>query len=307
MNLEKYKFICYNGEVAKAQSNVVITQALDTTRFNEIYEEAFFVHFYEGPLQMELYHAHQGYEINLCIKGNCTLKVFDKQYAVRDQTMSILNNEEFHLVVGNDDSQYQRLVFFFNDKFIENISTICFDFLEVFKNRFEGFCNVTSLDDRNFYRILDICDEIHYCFYHQSKANNAMLELLLGQLLIKISTIYKNKDNYVEISNKLQLKRAQPMIDFIRKNISQKLQLEDLCREFFMSKSTLIDIFNKAVQLSPKKFIIYERIAKAKRLLKSGLPAAEVCIQTGFNDSSHFSRTFHTIVGKTPKQFANDC
>ena len=51
------------------------------------------------------------------------------------------------------------------------------------------------------------------------------------------------------------------------------------------------------------KYIVTRRIAEAKHLLMQGAPVTDACYRSGFNDLSHFIRTFHNAVGVPPGKY----
>lgn len=87
---------------------------------------------------------------------------------------------------------------------------------------------------------------------------------------------------------------VQKEIDFITKNLSRKITLDELCGVSGKSARTLHREFRKAVGKSPGDYIIDMRIAKAKTLLgRKGSTLKKVAAKTGFCSSAHLSRTLH--------------
>lgn len=66
----------------------------------------------------------------------------------------------------------------------------------------------------------------------------------------------------------------------------------------------LVRSFSAAFGIAPHQYLISRRIALARRLLLDGRPAAEVAVEAGFHDQSHFTRHFKRIVGTTPGRYA---
>ena len=54
---------------------------------------------------------------------------------------------------------------------------------------------------------------------------------------------------------------------------------------------------------TPSQYIIICRIPGAKELLADGYTVEYTCGKAGFNNLSHFSRTFKNKVGMSPKQY----
>ena len=85
---------------------------------------------------------------------------------------------------------------------------------------------------------------------------------------------------------------VQKEIDFIAKNLSRKITLDELCGVSGKSARTLHREFRKAVGRSPGDYIIDMRVAKAKTLLgRKGSTLKKVAAKTGFCSSAHLSRT----------------
>lgn len=63
-------------------------------------------------------------------------------------------------------------------------------------------------------------------------------------------------------------------------------------------------IFKQSLGITPYKYVIQQRIERAKQLLKQNkLPLKEVALRCGFYDQSAFSRTFKRFVDLTPKDY----
>lgn len=94
--------------------------------------------------------------------------------------------------------------------------------------------------------------------------------------------------------------------DYIHKNFTSSITLEDLSRHSGLSKNRLISIFKRLYHTTPIKYINTLRIYRAEELLQStDLPITQIALECGFNDSNYFTRTFHAIKGITPRDFRN--
>ena len=85
---------------------------------------------------------------------------------------------------------------------------------------------------------------------------------------------------------------VQKELDYIERNLGEKITLEALCAVSGLSVSTLSRKFRQAVGRSPGDYIIAARIAKAKCLLDvPGATLESVALATGFCNAGHLSRT----------------
>jgi AraC family transcriptional regulator len=95
-----------------------------------------------------------------------------------------------------------------------------------------------------------------------------------------------------------QGKRAAEMM---RENLNEKIHLSDMAGECGLSVSHFTRAFRKSFGMSPHRWLLERRIDRAKALLAtSGLPIADIALQSGFCDQAAFTRAFGRIVGDSP-------
>jgi len=89
--------------------------------------------------------------------------------------------------------------------------------------------------------------------------------------------------------------------ELLAENLSGNLPLAVLARECGVSMSQFSKAFRKTVGIPPHKWVVQQRIALAKTLLREDrLSLSEVAVSCGFADQSHFTRYFSTSVGMSP-------
>ena len=70
-----------------------------------------------------------------------------------------------------------------------------------------------------------------------------------------------------------------------------------------ISSSRLCHIFKDFMGISLWNYVINRRIRKARQLLQQGLSITDACFECGFQDYSHFIKSFHKIVGVPPRKY----
>jgi AraC family transcriptional regulator len=101
-----------------------------------------------------------------------------------------------------------------------------------------------------------------------------------------------------------QRKRVE---DLVREDAEGKLTLSALADECGLSVSHFGRSFRQTFQTSPHRYLILQRIAKAKELLKAAsLSLLEVALECGFSDQAAFNRTFKTVVGASPGKWQRE-
>jgi AraC-like DNA-binding protein len=94
--------------------------------------------------------------------------------------------------------------------------------------------------------------------------------------------------------------------DHLRDAYASDPDLADLAALTGLNKYHLIQVFKRAMGVSPHQYLIGYRVHRAKALLGSGQPIVQVALETGFVDQAHFSRTFKRYTMITPGQFQKE-
>ena len=132
-----------------------------------------------------------------------------------------------------------------------------------------------------------------------------ILRLSLCELLLKIHRFYKL--NHPSTDNTISKYRHQLIpdcIEYLRNNYAQKITIEELSNNFFLSKSYLSSLFKKATGSGVVEYLQHIRIEKACELLSSTtLSITEIGAQVGYTDYRFFNKSFKKITGVTAHEY----
>ncbi len=93
-------------------------------------------------------------------------------------------------------------------------------------------------------------------------------------------------------------------IEYIRKHCSEKISLDDIAKNVFLSKSYISAIFKEETGKSIVEQINESRVEKSKKLLSDkSISLSDIAGLCGFEDQSYFTRVFRRITGVTPKKY----
>lgn len=113
-------------------------------------------------------------------------------------------------------------------------------------------------------------------------------------------------DKTLIFSNKTTINKEDAFISKVRRILEENLTDEDfginqLCNTLAMSRSQLYRKFSSLTDLTVHQFIMTLKLQRAKELLLStDLNVSEVAFDTGFKNTSHFSRVFKKEFGNNP-------
>lgn len=103
---------------------------------------------------------------------------------------------------------------------------------------------------------------------------------------------------------RLDDRRVRRVVDYMRENLGQRVELDDLAEVAGVSRFHLARLFKAATGESPHRFLLRLRVERAASLLSSDeLPIAGVAAVCGFADQAHMTRQFRAAKGTTPGAF----
>jgi AraC family transcriptional regulator len=95
--------------------------------------------------------------------------------------------------------------------------------------------------------------------------------------------------------------RLRNAIAFMRANLHADVSVGDVAAAAHLSPRQLQRAFRDAFGLAPHRYLLGQRIARAKLLLADrDLALDEVALRCGFKTASHFARVFRDVAGVTP-------
>ncbi|WP_162551119.1 response regulator transcription factor [Paenibacillus tepidiphilus] len=96
------------------------------------------------------------------------------------------------------------------------------------------------------------------------------------------------------------------VIQYVDLEFRNKLQLQDLARQFHMNAAYLGQLFRKETGCSFSEYLNEKRIEAAKGLLKrTQLKISDIALQVGFTNTDYFIDKFKTVVGVVPSVYKN--
>ena len=131
-----------------------------------------------------------------------------------------------------------------------------------------------------------------------------LIKLHFQHFLEKIVLNLLSMHNSVEREPVSTLLRIKPAIDYIYDNYKNIIKLDDLAEICNMSTNHFHKLFKLTLNITPANFQTVLRMNAALHMLSwDVLPIKEIASVLGFVDNAHFSKTFKTHFGFSPKDY----
>jgi len=98
--------------------------------------------------------------------------------------------------------------------------------------------------------------------------------------------------------------RINMVFNYVKDNFKQPIALEAIAEMACMAVPSFCRYFKKVTKKTFTQFVNEYRIVHACKLLaEKHIPIADVCYESGFNNFSHFNKSFKAYTGKSASQY----
>ena len=91
---------------------------------------------------------------------------------------------------------------------------------------------------------------------------------------------------------------------FMEDRFTQTVRVDEIARAVFLSPDRFTEVFAQSMGRTPRDYLRYLRVERAKALLQSGTATmTEVAQDSGFGDPAYFARAFRSATGVSPTEW----
>ncbi len=99
--------------------------------------------------------------------------------------------------------------------------------------------------------------------------------------------------------------RIVAVVDELKRRVHENLSIDDLASVANLSVSRLVQLFKQQTGIPIRRYRCWHRLFVASILVAKTGNLTEASVMAGFNDASHFTKTFHSMVGMSPSKLLN--
>lgn len=252
----------------------------------------------------ELPHLHDAYEIMLILSHGVSCRLQSETIAVPFGSLLLFNSADLHGIFTPDDVPVLRYVIYFQSEFIAHFSTAHTQLLECFYFRPDDHSQLLPLTDAQLEQCTALLNALitanneHPDVY----GHDLQLQMRLASLLIFVNSLYRTRHPFAAAPT--EQTQFYDVMRYIHAHLCEKLTLATLSSQFFIPERDLSRLFHASLGISLGEYVVKCRLARATDALSQGMRVEEVCEKVGFQNLSHFSRTFKQHIGLSPKQYA---
>lgn len=228
---------------------------------------------------------HRSYELLYVYEGRLDIHLSSGNYSLQPHDLVIYRAEEANISIGPGCS-YLTAVFDVNQK----------KSLHILDHTF----HCTSELQQILWKLLIESSESSYY-------TRTLMVCYLQEALLLLMQFYET------ISHKALISDNKPgrndllaeILAYMNKHITEPLTIEEICHEFYISRSSLQALFKTHLNTSPKNYLLNIKLQKSKELIRQDqYTISEIAYMLGFSSIHYFSRLFKKYFNTTPSAYS---
>ncbi|KTD87422.1 AraC family transcriptional regulator [Paenibacillus etheri] len=247
-------------------------------------------------------HYHDAYEILYLISGDFYYFIGERTYQVAGGTLLFMDINEMHKLVNSGCNMYERVTLLFKKEFLQHFCTggQSEELLEFFKSDYRAL----KMTGKDQYFIEQLFQKMIQEGKKQARGYEQYQQILLVELLLYLNRkLFDSRVAPLVESNRIH-KKVLGIVNYVNQHYMEPLKLCEISRQFDISSSYLCRTFKEATGFNFIEYINNIRIKEARDLLVgSSFNVTEIAGMVGFDNTSHFGRTFKLMMGISPLCF----
>lgn len=254
-------------------------------------------------------HWHEEIEFLVITKGEALVHLGGAVCPVRENSICIIPSNQLHLLTCE---RYRRLDFFAIVFHIDFLRSMGNDIVQ--KKYLEGYlssgaaCHVINPADAWEQQLLQCLCSIRETFHAKEYAYELLIKIRLLEALHLLVTNIAHDRNTVESTPDHRIVTVKSMMEYLRRNYDDDITLEQLEKEFGLSRGHICRLFKSITYMTPFAYLNYHRINQSLDFLEhSDDEISVIAMKSGFNNISYYNRTFRKYMHMTPSEFRRSC
>ena len=225
------------------------------------------------------------YVFEYVVKGVGHIETPEAKYVVKEGDFYFLNKLRYHIYYSDPEEPYEKIFIVLKGSFVDFlVSGYHLDNSVYIKK-----CNLYS----HMMQIINLLNRDGPINY--DKLSTAVLEIF--QQVFPSPYQSKTSSSYL----------PEIIKNYIDAHITEKLTLDDISKDLYISKSHIERAFKQEYNQTPLAYFTNQKISHvASMLATTNYSLSHIAQHLGYTDVKYMSKTFKKIKGKTPTEYRRD-
>ncbi len=151
-----------------------------------------------------------------------------------------------------------------------------------------------------------LLEQLRVELMERREASPLFVQSLAQTLTVHLIRTYRAPASKTRRSNALQAYKLRRVIDQMHGHLANEFSLVELAKAAQLSEYHFSRLFKRATGVSPSRYFIRLRMARARQLLlDTDQSVIDIGMAVGYSSPSHFSQVFRREIGVTPTAYRN--
>ena len=247
------------------------------------------------------FHNHDGYELTLILNGQLNILMDNQSYLLSRGDLILIPPYIFHGSFALLPDEYQRIVISVREPVMKELSTNMTDLSVCFFRTPALMANIIHLSEREIIKYCEYANSLHNSLSSNEFGSDVLSSSLMCQLLVYANRLVSSTatPKYRNHLSKLMTDTFQ----YINTHLTGEISLKSISEHVHHNATYVNRLFKKETGTTLQQYIIAKKIALAQKYLRESYSPCDACFMSGFNNYSHFSRTFTRQIGQSPRNY----
>lgn len=248
------------------------------------------------------WHYHKELEFIFVKKGSVVFHTIDHSYRLHKGDVLLIGSNQLHANQRLDCEEAVYLVMHVKlPPYFEPAITPYYHYFSEHHRPLSELNVIFREQDTVRRRVGQIMRHIFKEMQTQTDGFEIAVSLHMKQILL---SLYRNDTKRAEVRKGPDLYALQPVLQYVDRQLSDKIDMKQACKLLNMSYSYFSKHFKEVMGTSFIEYVNFRRIHMAERHLATKTASIhEVARMVGLENITHFYRLFQRYNGCTPKQY----
>lgn len=243
------------------------------------------------------YHYHEFCKLLLLVSGRGGYVVDGQRYLLQPGDVVLIGSRSAHRPELEEDSSYERIIVYIDPEFLQQSSTAGCQLMGLFAGD-QG--HVLRLKENVRKKVFSRAYELEKELSGDEYGREILCSAALLRLLVEIGRARRQEGSMNPGPVTPEDPRVVEWMDFLDRNLSEDLDMDQLAEHFFVSKFHMMRLFKAETGFTIHNYLMQRRLLAARNLIEKGMRATEACYRCGFRSYSSFTRAYSKHFGSTP-------
>lgn len=254
-----------------------------------------------GFSSMTTNHFHSEYEIYYLFAGDRYYFIKDRSYSVQPGDLVLISSDEVHKTSFRTLPYYERIVVYFRPEYFRMIPE---GDRELLLSAFRQPYPILRLNLQERLQVEELLVSLLLELSEQPPGYSLHIAHMASELLLFTARALIRRDSVPPEEPTPMQQKMTDIVRYINTHYGEQLDLDGLSARFYISKSHLSRIFKETTGFGFSEYVNLTRVKEAQRLLRETSDSiTDISAAAGFDNFSHFGKTFKKLAGVSPRQY----